>query len=160
MNRCLESLLRGAGNEARAVHREMDFSRCNIPVDDGLQQLRLETDYAERKRDRGGCSTPARVVARGRVSAATSMHETGSGAMEMAGTSTTHAAAPQGPSHIAPIPAQPPKTMATGPSKTQMARARMVIARRELITDASVSEMRRTVSRIRTRETKGGSNAR
>ena len=42
----------------------------------------------------------------------------------MAGTRTTHAAAPQGPSHIAPIVAQPPKTMATGPSKTQMAKAK------------------------------------
>ena len=52
----------------------------------------------------------------------------------MAGTRTTHAAAPQGPSHIAPIVAQPPKTMATGPSKTQMAKAKMIITRRELMT--------------------------
>ena len=61
-------------------------------------------------------------------------YETCTGAEEMAGARTAHVPVPQGPSHIALITGQPPKAMASGPIKTQMASANIVITRRELMT--------------------------
>jgi hypothetical protein len=44
-----------------------------------------------------------------------------------------HEETPQGPSHIAPIAAQPSNAMAIGPSRTHMAKMHNTMARRELM---------------------------
>lgn len=83
--------------------------------------------------DFGGRSRPAKVFAGSCLSTATCKEEVGTGATQRAGVKMEHEEMPQGPSHIAPIAAQPSKAMATGPSRTQAARKHRTRTRRELM---------------------------
>lgn len=85
--------------------------------------------------DFGGRSRPARVFAGSCLSTATyKNNEVETGATQRAGVNIAHEEPPQGPSHIAPIAAQPSKAMATGPSRTQAARKHRMRTRRQLMT--------------------------
>jgi hypothetical protein len=84
--------------------------------------------------DFGGRSRPAEAFAGRCRSTAAYKDAVGAGATQRAGVKIVHEDTPQGPSHIAPIAAQPSKAMATGPRKTQAARKHRTRMRRELMT--------------------------